>query len=82
MINFARQALGPDAFPFRYAHAPTNALNQVVALRVSFDDSTVENGPLRVLPPTHPPLCRAMMMSTNWGGMRLRSTALFQEVEF
>jgi hypothetical protein len=32
------------------AHAPTNALHQVVALRVSFDDSTVENGPLRVLP--------------------------------
>jgi hypothetical protein len=28
-----------------YAHAPTNALNQVVALRVSFDDSTTENGP-------------------------------------
>ena len=29
MINFARQFLEPDAFPFRYAHAPTNALNQV-----------------------------------------------------
>lgn len=36
-----------------YAHAPTSALNQVVALRVGFDDSTVENGPLRVLPGTH-----------------------------
>jgi ectoine hydroxylase-related dioxygenase (phytanoyl-CoA dioxygenase family) len=36
-----------------YAHAPTNTLNQVVALRVSFDDSTFENGPLRVLPRTH-----------------------------
>ena len=36
-----------------YAHAPTNALNQVVALRVSCDDSTIENGPLRVLPGTH-----------------------------
>ena len=33
-----------------YAHAPTSALSQVVALRVGFDDSTVENGPLRVLP--------------------------------
>ena len=36
-----------------YAHAPTSALAQVVALRISFDDSTVENGPLRVLPGTH-----------------------------
>jgi ectoine hydroxylase-related dioxygenase (phytanoyl-CoA dioxygenase family) len=36
-----------------YAHAPTSALSQVVALRVSFDDSTAENGPLRVLPRTH-----------------------------
>ena len=36
-----------------YAHAPTSALSRVVALRVSFDDSTVENGPLRVLPGTH-----------------------------
>jgi ectoine hydroxylase-related dioxygenase (phytanoyl-CoA dioxygenase family) len=95
MLELARAALGPDAFPFRatffdkspqsnwlvvwhqdtalpvrerldvpgwgpwsvkdgisYAHAPTSALSQVVALRVSFDDSTVENGPLRVLPGT------------------------------
>ena len=36
-----------------YAHAPTSALSQVVALRVSIDDSTVENGPLRILPRTH-----------------------------
>lgn len=36
-----------------YAHAPAIALSQVLALRVSFDDSTVENGPLRVLPRTH-----------------------------
>jgi hypothetical protein len=36
-----------------YAHAPTSALSQVVALRVSIDDSTAENGPLRVLPGTH-----------------------------
>jgi len=36
-----------------YGHAPTSALSQVVALRVSIDDSTVENGPLRVLPGTH-----------------------------
>lgn len=36
-----------------YAHAPAWALEQVVALRVSLDDSTVTNGPLRVLPDTH-----------------------------
>lgn len=36
-----------------YAHAPASALEQVVALRVHLDDSTSENGPLRVLPSTH-----------------------------
>jgi len=36
-----------------YAHAPSSALSQVAALRVSLDDSTFENGPLRVLPRTH-----------------------------
>jgi ectoine hydroxylase-related dioxygenase (phytanoyl-CoA dioxygenase family) len=36
-----------------YAHAPAWALEQVVALRVSLDDSTKDNGPLRVLPDTH-----------------------------
>jgi ectoine hydroxylase-related dioxygenase (phytanoyl-CoA dioxygenase family) len=36
-----------------YAHAPASALSQVTAFRVSFDDSTAENGPLRVLPQTH-----------------------------
>ncbi len=36
-----------------YAHAPASALSQVLALRVSCDDSTMENGPLRVLPRTH-----------------------------
>jgi len=36
-----------------YAHAPAWALEQVVALRVSLDDSTPSNGPLRVLPNTH-----------------------------
>lgn len=37
----------------QYAHAPASALEQVVALRVHLDDSTNENGPLRVLPGTH-----------------------------
>ena len=36
-----------------YAHAPAAALSQVLALRVSCDDSTIGNGPLRVLPRTH-----------------------------
>jgi ectoine hydroxylase-related dioxygenase (phytanoyl-CoA dioxygenase family) len=36
-----------------YAHAPAAALSQVLALRVHLDDSTAQNGPLRVLPATH-----------------------------
>ena len=36
-----------------YAHAPAAALRQVLALRVHLDDSTAQNGPLRVLPGTH-----------------------------
>lgn len=36
-----------------YAHAPADALSQVLALRIHLDDSTAQNGPLRVLPATH-----------------------------
>jgi hypothetical protein len=36
-----------------YAHAPADALAEVVALRVHLDDSTSANGPLRVLPGSH-----------------------------
>ena len=36
-----------------YAHAPARALSRVVALRLHFDDSRKDNGPLRVLPGTH-----------------------------
>jgi len=36
-----------------YAHAPASALESIIALRVSLDDSTATNGPLRVLPDTH-----------------------------
>jgi hypothetical protein len=36
-----------------YAHAPAWALQRVIALRVSLDDSSANNGPLRVLPDTH-----------------------------
>jgi ectoine hydroxylase-related dioxygenase (phytanoyl-CoA dioxygenase family) len=36
-----------------YAHAPTTALTQILALRIHLDHSTTQNGPLRVLPGTH-----------------------------
>ena len=36
-----------------YADAPASALQQVLAIRIQLDDSTAENGPLRVLPGTH-----------------------------
>ena len=36
-----------------YAHAPTHALDRVIALRLHFDDSHIHNGPLRVLVGTH-----------------------------
>jgi len=36
-----------------YAHAPANVLGRVLALRIHLDDSTAQNGPLRVLPATH-----------------------------
>ncbi|MFN0058923.1 MAG: phytanoyl-CoA dioxygenase family protein [Planctomycetota bacterium] len=36
-----------------YAHAPDDVLQQIVALRIHLDDSTHDNGPLRVLPQTH-----------------------------
>ncbi len=36
-----------------YAHAPADVLCSIVALRVHLDDSTADNGPLRVLPGSH-----------------------------
>jgi ectoine hydroxylase-related dioxygenase (phytanoyl-CoA dioxygenase family) len=36
-----------------YAHAPSSALSRIIALRLHFDDSGHDNGPLRVLPGTH-----------------------------
>ena len=36
-----------------YAHAPGRVLEKVMALRVHLDDSTADNGPLRVLPGSH-----------------------------
>jgi ectoine hydroxylase-related dioxygenase (phytanoyl-CoA dioxygenase family) len=36
-----------------YAHAPASSLEKVVALRLHLDDSTSENGPLRIIPCSH-----------------------------
>lgn len=36
-----------------YAHAPTWALEQILAIRVHLDDSTAANGPLLVIPGSH-----------------------------
>lgn len=36
-----------------HAIAPAHALSQIVAIRLHLDDSTADNGPLRVLPRTH-----------------------------
>lgn len=36
-----------------YAHAPTWALERVLALRIHLDASTAENGPLRIIPGSH-----------------------------
>lgn len=36
-----------------FAHAPTSALNRIVAIRIHLDDSTSINGPLRVIPGSH-----------------------------
>jgi len=40
-------------FGVTYAHAPAHVLERVIALRVHLDDSTVDTGPLRVLPRSH-----------------------------
>lgn len=36
-----------------YAHAPSWALARILALRIHLDDSTRENGPLKVIPGSH-----------------------------
>lgn len=36
-----------------YAHAPAEVLSHVLALRIHLDNSTTDNGPLKVLPGTH-----------------------------
>lgn len=36
-----------------YAHAPAEALSKIVALRLHLDESSLDNGPLRVIPGSH-----------------------------
>jgi ectoine hydroxylase-related dioxygenase (phytanoyl-CoA dioxygenase family) len=36
-----------------FAHAPTNALRKILAIRIHLDPSTGKNGPLRVIPNSH-----------------------------
>ena len=36
-----------------YAHAPTEALERILALRLHLDDSSADNGPLLVVPGSH-----------------------------
>ena len=36
-----------------FSHAPTNVLNEILALRIHLDPSTSTNGPLRVIPGSH-----------------------------
>jgi ectoine hydroxylase-related dioxygenase (phytanoyl-CoA dioxygenase family) len=54
-VPFESEEWGPWSVKagLHYAHAPTWALNRVVALRVHLDSSTGENGPLRVIPGSH-----------------------------
>ena len=37
----------------KFAHAPTSALKNILALRLHLDASTIDNGPLRVIPNSH-----------------------------
>jgi hypothetical protein len=58
-LPLARRVDSPDWGPWSekdgvlYAHAPAWALRRVLALRVHLDDSTADNGPLRVIPGSH-----------------------------
>jgi ectoine hydroxylase-related dioxygenase (phytanoyl-CoA dioxygenase family) len=36
-----------------FSHAPTRALTNIIALRLHFDSSSEDNGPLRVIPNSH-----------------------------
>jgi len=53
--RFADPGWGPWSTKagIHYAHAPTWALEWILAIRVHLDDSTAENGPLLVIPDSH-----------------------------
>ena len=53
--RFAAAGWGPwsNKAGLTYAHAPAWALARMVALRVHLDSSTINNGPLRVVPDSH-----------------------------
>lgn len=53
--KFASASWGPWSTKagVTYAHAPTWALSRVIALRVHLDDSSSDNGPLRIFPGSH-----------------------------
>jgi len=53
--RFQKEGWGPwsKKAGVSYAHAPTEVLSEVVALRVHLDNSTSENGPLKVIPQSH-----------------------------
>ncbi|HXN27392.1 MAG TPA: phytanoyl-CoA dioxygenase family protein [Candidatus Acidoferrales bacterium] len=56
-----------------YANAPASALSRVVALRLHLDDSTPENGPVRVLPGTH---SMGVLSDDAIRGLSARTTAV------
>lgn len=56
LVNrFVSENWGPWSIKsgINYAHAPTWALERVIALRIHLDPSTSTNGPLRVIPGSH-----------------------------
>lgn len=56
-VEFAVKESGWGPFRLKdnvlFGHAPTEALQKIVALRIHLDASTSSNGPLRVIPTTH-----------------------------
>lgn len=56
-----------------YAHAPATALENILSLRLHLDDSTLENGPLRILPGTHK---RGVLTDGEIQGFAKRVTAI------
>jgi ectoine hydroxylase-related dioxygenase (phytanoyl-CoA dioxygenase family) len=62
-----------EKYGVTYAHAPAGVLSQIVALRVHLDDSTCDNGPLRVLPGTQR---QGVLTDAEVSGIATRITAV------